>query len=437
MRAPAEAVGLTTRPPQTQGRGAWPQAAGAGPRVLPPGPARPTRDARFSDAAVDLAVLRRRAYALRWATLPPDVIPLTAADPDFPVAAEIRAAMKRWIDGGYLGYGPPEGLPEFRAAAADMLRRRKGIAAAPEEVLATNSAAAALELACRALLAPGDEAVVLDPVDFLFARSVETAGGRVLRWPCDPATGAVDFAALEALITPRTRLITLCNPLNPVGKVWSRAELLRLGEIATAHGLWLLSDEIWSDIVFAPARHVALASLGPAIAARTVTVTGLSKSFGLAGCRLGLLHTPDAALFERIVDLSGARSSANGVATLSQVAAIAAWEEGWPWLEAFLAHLEDMRDLCLQALATVPGLRCRAPEGCYVAFADLRGLAPDLDMAALAEDLRERHGVAVVPGLPAWFGPGAAGHLRLCFATSRGILEEGLDRLTRGLRALG
>ena len=279
---------------------------------------------------------------------------------------------------------------------------------------------------------------MLDPVDFLFARSVETAGGRVLRWPCDPATGAVDFDALEALISPRTRLITLCNPLNPVGKVWSRAELLRLGEIALAHGLYVLADEIWSDIVFAPARHLSLAALDPTIAARTVTVTGLSKSFGLAGCRLGLLHTPDTELFEHIVEVSGARSSANGVATLSQAAAIAAWEEGWPWLEAFRAHLQDMRDLCLEALTAVPGLSCRAPEGCYVAFADLRALGwgQGQDMATLAEGLRDTYGVAVVPGLPQWFGPGAAGHLRICFATSRGILVEGLDRLTRGLRAL-
>ncbi len=391
-------------------------------------------DPRFADGAVDLAVLRRRAYALRWATLPPDVIPLTAADPDFPVAAEIRAALKRWIDGGYLSYGPPEGLPEFRAAAARMLAEHKGIPARAEELLATNSAAAGLELACRFLLAPGDEAIVLDPVDFLFARSVEVAGGRVRRWPVDAATGAVDFAALEALITPRTRLITLCNPLNPVGKVWTRAELTTLGGIALAHGLWILSDEIWSDIVFSPARHVAMASLGPALAARTVTVTGLSKSYGLAGCRLGLLHAADPWLLEGILETSGARSTANGVSTLSQVAAIAAWEEGGLWLEGFRAHLGAMRDLCLEALATVPGLRCRRPDGCYVAFADLRETGVGGDMAALAERLRERDRVAVVPGLPEWFGPGAAGHLRLCFATSRGILEEGLERLTRGLR---
>ncbi|MCA9699455.1 MAG: pyridoxal phosphate-dependent aminotransferase [Myxococcales bacterium] len=390
-------------------------------------------DPRFADDAVDLSLLRERAFNLRWATLPEDVIPLTAADPDFPVAEPIREAIIAYTQGGYFSYGPAEGLPEFRAAAARMLRERKGIAAEAEQVLAANSAAAAMETAARFMLAPGEQAIISDPVDFLFARSVEAAGGEAVRWPCDPATAAVDFDRLESLIGPRTRMIGLCNPLNPVGKVWTQAELERLGELALRHRLWILADEIWSDIVFAPARHVSIAAISPELAARTVTVTGLSKSFGLAGLRVGLLHAGSPEAVEGLLEVSGARSTANGVATLSQVAAVAAWTSAWSWVDAFSRHLHAMRDLCVARLRAIPGVRCRPPDGCYVVFVDIRETGQNVE--DLCKTLLEEHRVAVVPGLPRWFGPGAEGHLRICFATSRALLVAGLDRLSAGLGA--
>lgn len=395
----------------------------------------PVADPRFADDAVDIETLRQRAFNLRWATLPADVIPLTAADPDFPVALEVREAIKRWIDGGYFSYGPAEGLPEFRGAAATMLRSRKDIAhASAEHVLATNSAAAALETATRFMLKPGEHAIISDPVDFLFKRSVEVAGGEAIRWPCDPASAAVDFDQLAELITPQTKMIGLCNPLNPIGKVWSRDELTRLVELAERHDLWVLSDEIWSDIVFGDARHVSIASLGPAAAARTVTVTGLSKSFGLAGLRIGLIHGGSDEVVEGLLETSGARSTANGAATLSQIGAIAAWEHGWDWLEAFSRHLRQNRDFAVERLRAISGVEVRPPDGCYVLFPAVRRAGHDSE--SLVEHLLENHRVAVVPGAAKWFGPGADGHIRICFATSRALLDEGLTRVEAGLAAL-
>ena len=392
-------------------------------------------DPRFADEAVNLEVLRERAFNLRWATLPRDVIPLTAADPDFPVAAEIRDAIKRWIDRGYFSYGPAEGLPEFRSAAATMLREHKAMDhAKAEHVLATNSAASALEIAAAYMLEPGDEAIISDPVDFLFQRSVRAAGAQEVRWPCDPATGAVDFARLEQLITPKTKMIGLCNPLNPIGKVWSREELSKLVEIAVAHDLWILSDEIWSDIVFGDARHVSIASLGPEAAKRTITVTGLSKSFGLAGLRIGLLHGGTDKIVEGLLETSGAQSTANGAATLSQVGAIAAWEHGGEWFRAFATHLEAQRDYAVMRLRAMPGVEIRSPDGCYVLFPSIKQTGRSSEW--LAEYLLEQHRVALVPGAAKWFGPGAEGHLRICFSTSRAILAQGLDRMAAGLAAL-
>lgn len=392
-------------------------------------------DPRFADDAVKLEVLRERAFNLRWATLPKDVIPLTAADPDFPVAEEVREAIKQWIDRGYFSYGPAEGIPEFRGAAAAMLREHKAMRhATAEQVLATNSAASGLEIAAAFMLEPGDEAIISDPVDFLFQRSVGAAGGRAVRWPCDPATGTVDFERLVELITPKTKMIGLCNPLNPIGKVWSRAELTKLAQIAVERDLWILSDEIWSDIVFGDAQHVSIASLGEEIAKRTITVTGLSKSFGLAGLRIGLLHGGSEEVVEGLLETSGARSTANGAATLSQVGAIAAWQHGWEWFGAFRAHLEAQRDYAVGRLAAMRGVSVRSPDGCYVLFPSIEQTGRSSEW--LAEHLLETQRVALVPGAAKWFGPGAEGHLRICFSTSRAILSEGLDRMERGLAAL-
>lgn len=387
----------------------------------------------FTDADVPRELLRQRAYNLRWATLPADVVPLTAADPDFAVAPAIREAMADYVRGGVFSYGPAEGLPAFREGCATMRTTRKGHACVADQVLAVDSAAAGMLHIARLALRPGDEAIVFDPVDFLFKSSVEAAGGVVRLLPVDPSTGTFDFDALERLVTPRTRLLGVCNPLNPLGRVLTTEELRRLGEFAVAHDLWILNDEIWSDIVFDGRPFVSLPTLSTAIAARTFTVQGLSKTFGLAGLRVGFVVAPTPAMFDALLDVSLARTTMTGVATVSQVGAIAAYTEGWPWAQAFLAHLQRMRDLAVAELSRVPDLRVRAPEGTYVLFPDVS--AWPVDAETLTARLLERSRVAVVPGAARWFGPGAVGHLRICFSTSEGILREGIARVCEGLVA--
>jgi aspartate/methionine/tyrosine aminotransferase len=389
----------------------------------------------FSDDAVPLALLRQRAYNLRWATQPPDVIPLTAADPDFQTAPVIREALADFARSGVYSYGPAEGLPEFRRACADMFARRKGMPIVADQVLAVDSAAAGMLHVARLVIRPGDEAIVFDPVDFLFKASVEAAGGTVKLLPVDPITGALDLDALPRLLTARTRLLGVCNPLNPVGRVLTPAELRVLGEFAVAHDLWIMNDEIWSDIVHAPHVFTSLPTLSSAIAARCFTVYGFSKTFGLAGLRVGAVIAPDLERFEALVETSLARTTMTGVSTLSQVAAMAACDSGWPWAEEFLAHLTRMRDLGVEALRAVPGVSIRPPEGTYVLFPRVAELGVDVE--TLCASLRTEARVAVVPGAARWFGPGAEGHLRICLATSEGILTEGLRRLTNHLRVVG
>ena len=232
---------------------------------------------QFGDADVPIELLRERAFNLRWAMQPEDVIPLTAADVDFPCAPVIREAISEYALSGVFSYGPPEGLPEFRRACAHMLRSRHATNADPEHCLAVNSAAKGMSIVARTVLGPGDEAIIFDPVDFLFAHSIESAGATAVRVPIDPSTGTFDLDAVRAAITPRTRMIALCNPHNPVGVSFTRAELEGIAEIALEHELWLMSDEIWSDIVFDRSTHVATASLSAEIAARTFTVHGFVR----------------------------------------------------------------------------------------------------------------------------------------------------------------
>ena len=393
------------------------------------------RDEDFDDEAVVLPVLRERAFNYRWAEQPEGVIPLTAADADFPVAPVIQSALTEYIQGGYWSYGPPAGLPDFRQAAAEHFVTERGIPCSPGHVLATNSAASGMYLVAERTLQPGDEALIADPVDFLFERSVAAAGGRVRRyrlrfddnWSFDPEE-------VEALITPRTRLLSICNPHNPLGRVWTADELNALTEIALRHDLWILSDEVWADIVHPPNRLTSVASLSPEVAARTFTVYGFSKGHGLAGLRLGVLACPSPEEMETILRQCHADETAYGVSTLSQVAGTAALREAKPWLERFLGHLVQQRNIAVGRLRQMPGVECHVPEGTFVVFPDISALG--LDVEPLVARLAEQYQIAVVPGSPRFFGPAAAGHVRLSYATSPGILTEGLDRLERGLREL-
>jgi aspartate/methionine/tyrosine aminotransferase/2-polyprenyl-6-methoxyphenol hydroxylase-like FAD-dependent oxidoreductase len=382
----------------------------------------------FSDSIVRLDLLRERAFNLRWAQQPPDVIPLTAADPDFPVSPAIQEQLVRYVRDGVLSYGPPEGLPQFREAVAAWMRGTRHMECAPEHVFATDSAASGMAVLARASLKPGDEVLIPDPVDFLLHHTVQRAGGVPVRVSVQRATTAEEFiAGMEARLTPRTRMLWLCNPHNPLGIVYSREWQEKVAEWAVRHDLRLVSDEIWSDIVYAPHRHVSLASIAPEIARNTVTVYGFSKNFALAGLRVGCLLCSDPEWKEQIVSASDAESTVYGVSVLSQIAVVAALNEGREWLAGFVRHLQAQRDYVMDRLARWPGVSAEPPQGTYVIFPDIRRLADDAER--FCGDLLDQARVALVPGAPRWFGPGASGHVRICFATSRRILREAFDRM--------
>ena len=378
----------------------------------------------FQSQSVNLDILKKRAFNLRWATVPEGVIPLTAADPDFPSAPEIAESIIRFTKDRYLSYGPASGLPEFNESLANYYSVKRNIPANPGFIFPVDSAAFGIYLTCKAFLSPGEEAIIFDPVDFLFRYSTEAVGGVAVPFAIPPGSDTVDFALLEQLITPKTRMICLCNPLNPTGKVFKKEELLQLGTIACKHGLIILSDEIWSDIVYTPNLYTSIASLHEEIRNQTITVTGFSKSYGLAGLRIGAVMASNQAHYDRLFEVSLHGSTIHGANILSQVAATTALNDCGYWLADFLVHLQKMRDLTVRELNATQGFKCISPAGCYVAFTNIAGTGKS--SKEIHQLLLDQAKVAVVPGAKEWFGEGAEGFIRMSFATSEAILNEAL-----------
>lgn len=382
----------------------------------------------FNHKNINFEILKERSFNLRWANVDNGVIPLTAADPDYPTAPVVVEAIQKFVSDGYFSYGPSEGFLFFRQAIERYFKEKRKINISSDQILPVDSAAAGISMVCQACLKIGDEAIVFNPVDFLFKYCIENAGGVSIPFevPIDPSK-ELDYEKLESLITNRTRLICLCNPLNPTGKVFERSELEKIAEIAKRNKVIILSDEIWSDIVFSPNRFTSIASIDPETSNLTVTVHGFSKSYGLAGLRVGCVLTTNRELFKNIYNVSQHESTVNGCNVLGQVAASAALTDAGPWLSSFVHHLQKMRDFCLEQIQQIPLISAHSPQGCYLLFCQIS--ETQKSSIEIQQLLLEGAKVAVVPGLPKWFGTKSDGFIRVCFSTSEETLREAFSRM--------
>ena len=389
----------------------------------------------FTNKSIDFQVLRQRAFNLRWAEVPEGVIPLTAADSDFHPAPEVAEAMIQYIQGGYFSYTPKRGFPEFKEAIAKALLERKQEKVDPELILPIDSAARGMDAIAKAVLEPGDEAIVFDPVDFLFKTSMEAAGAKIVLFPMKlREDGTIDFSDLEQYITPKTKMLGLCNPHNPLGKVYPLADLDHILTRSEKHGFYIMNDEIWSDIVYPDAKFNSILNLGNDRNRRTLSVFGFSKSFGIAGLRAGCVYAQDRELFEKVVEASQVESTIGGISALSQVAGQACVEKCYYWVDQFVDHITGNRDYALERLGAMPGVSCYKPQATFVLFPDISGVG--MEAEELVGYLLREHKLSIVPGGAKFFGPGSAGHVRICLATSRELLAQGLDRMEAGIRAI-
>lgn len=392
-------------------------------------------EALFSHESINMKALKEKAFNFRWAEVEDDVIPMTAADPDFPVAKEIVQSIQQYIQDGYFSYTPHTGFPRFKQAMAAYVNERKNEGIDPYLVLPIDSAARGMYVIAQTVLQSGDEVIVFDPVDYLFRESTLAAKGKVVLFPAKVTEDErIDLSLLESYVTAKTRMICLCNPHNPLGLVYSKEDLEHILAIANKYDLWIMNDEIWSDIVYSERPFISILSLGREANKKTLSVFGFSKSYGIASLRSGALYATEPVIFEELVKNSGVLTTAGGITAISQIAAITCLEQCSYWLQAFLKHLEANRNHAIERIRSMPHVSVRKPQATYLLFINIAKTG--LSSEQFAARLRTEGRLALVPGTARFFGPGSEGYVRLCFATSRTLLDEGLDRLEAFLRSL-
>lgn len=358
-----------------------------------------------------------------------DAIPLWVADMDFEAPKAVTEALCRRAEHGIFGY--PLLPPSLYGAAIDWLKRRHGWETKKEWFCITPGVVAALHYCVRAFTRPGDGVVIQTPVYPPFYHAVNHQERRVIRNPLrfDGRRYTMDFEDLEKKIDGQTRLLILCSPHNPVGRVWTHQELETLAQIAIRHDLLIVSDEIHHDLVYRDQRHTVLASLSEEIARRTITCIAPSKTFNIPGLSTAAVITPDPDFhkkLEREVKLAGFE--------LGQIFGIvgfeAAYTYGEEWLEALLPYLEENVLFLEQFLADrIPDIRLIRPEGTYLALLDCRGL--DMDPATVHDFfLRQAH-VYFSEGKA--FGRELEGYVRINFGCPRVLLREALERIERAV----
>src|SRR5574341_940943 len=384
----------------------------------------------------DRIVERRRTDSNKWRKYGPDVLPLWVADMDFPSPEPVVRALRERVEHGVFGYGHPvEAVTDLQEVVAGRLARLYGWRVAAEAVVLIPGVIPGFNVAARAFAGAGDGVLLKLPLYPPLLRvpgnvGLTMDGADLVRAPDGRYT--IDFDALARAVTPRTRFLLLCNPHNPVGRVWRREELERMAELCLARGLAIVADEIHSDLVFSGHRHVPIAALAPEIAARTITLMAPSKTWNLAGLKCGLAVIPDPALRTQFV--AARVDMVHTVNVLGYVAALAAYRDGQPWLDALLPYLEANRDFVVAYVGKhLPGVAVAPPEGTYLAWLDCRKarIPGDDPFTFFLEKAR----VALNDG--ATFGRGGQGFVRLNFATPRAILAEGLDRMRDALAASG
>ncbi|WP_066039393.1 pyridoxal phosphate-dependent aminotransferase [Herbiconiux solani] len=372
-----------------------------------------------------------KAKSLQAAGRP--VISYAAGEPDFATPAHIvEAAAAAVLEPKNYRYTPAAGLPELREAIAAKTLRDSGLEVAPSQVIVTNGGKQAVYESFATLLDPGDEVLVPTPFWTTYPEAIALAGGV----PVEVFAGSdqnylVTVEQLEAALTPRTKVLLFVSPSNPTGAVYSSEQTKAIGEWAEANGLWVISDEIYQNLVYDGLRAVSIVEAVPALADRTLLVNGVAKTYAMTGWRVGWMVGPQDAI-KAASNLQSHLSS--NVANISQRAAIAALNGPQDTVDVMRETYQRRRSLIVDGLNAIDGMHVPTPEGAFYVYADVTGLlgrtwggvtpTTSLELADLILDQIE---VATVPGEA--FGP--SGYLRLSYALGDEALLEGVGRLQR------
>ena len=360
---------------------------------------------------------------------------LDQGDVSFDAPDTLKAALKAALDANHTHYLQTTGVPRLQQLLAEKLRVRNRIpVGSPDEVLITNGGVHALYLACQALVDPGDEVLVPDPIWPQMYSCLLTAHAVPIRVPLQASRGwRFDVDQLAASVGPKTKGLYINSPHNPTGGMLTRADMACVAALAGKHGLWVIADEAYEDVVFDGREHVSLASL-PGMHDRTVSMFTFSKTYAVTGLRLGYVVAKSPVIQDRVRKLLGVTT--NNVSSVVQYGGIGALEGSQDVVEQFRVELQARRDLFYEAVgdASRGMLTGAAPPGSFYAFLRIAdGWQPPAESKqssrswAMVEHLIERGRIGCVPGVD--FGPAGEGYLRFCCARSRAELEGALESM--------
>lgn len=349
-----------------------------------------------------------------------DVISLSVGEPDFPTPWLMREEAFYHLEQGQTSYTSNWGLLGLREEVAKYLERYGVYYNPQKEIIVTVGASEGVDAALRCILNPGDEIIVSQPCYVNYTTLANLAGAKVV--PLD--TGKTDFyptaEAIEKLITPKTKALMICSPNNPTGTVIPASELAKIAEVVKKHQIWVISDEIYCELVYEDTKHCSIASF-PGMKDYTIILNGFSKSFAMTGWRIGYMAAPEEVCAQ-VIKLHGYNTICAPI--MSQYAAMEGLRNGWSEVEKMRVSYQQRRNLMEKAFNDM-GLPVPEPKGAFYMFPDITSTG--LTSEEFATQLFNRYSVAVVPG--SVFGEGGEGHIRCCYATAIDKIKTALDRI--------
>lgn len=379
---------------------------------------------------LDIEVLKSR-ISEKWNTYPADVLPAWVAEMDYPLADPIREILVKALERNDLGYPIGLNVTGLPKVFSERMASRFGWQTEARRADVITDVVQGIYVAIEVFSEPGDGIIVQTPIYPPFLNAVEETGRRLIENRLVAGTGGweIDFDALRAGIDDRTRVLLLCNPHNPTGRVFRRDELERLAQIACEHDLVVVSDEVHADLVFDGRKHIPIASLSAEIASRTITLTSATKAFNIPGLRCAMAHFGSEALQTRYRSIP--RHLRGGVGLLGIYATMAAWQESGEWLDTVRDYLQVNRDFVAEFVSTrLPNVVHHPCEATYLAWLDCSQVeVPGSPAAHILKDQR----LALNEGR--YFGEDCERFVRLNFATSRQILAEILERVEKATQS--
>ncbi|MCC6146180.1 MAG: PatB family C-S lyase [Anaerolineaceae bacterium] len=371
---------------------------------------------------------RRATESVKWNLYDEDVLPLWVADMDFSAPSAVIQALHERVDHGIFGYAIP--LPALVETIVERMEKLYKWKVLPEDICFIPGVVPGFNLVCHALLKPGEEVLIQPPVypPFLSAGASVRAKHRDAPLTLESdGSYSINFNEFEKTITPQTRLFLLCNPHNPVGRVFRRDELEQMAQICIRHNIPICSDEIHCDLLFSGQQHIPIASLDEEVAQQTITLMAPSKTFNIAGLDFSIAIIQNKDLRKQVMEARG--GMVPSVNLLGQVAALAAYRDSQEWLDEVLSYMEINRNiLCQYVNEKLPGIKMWQPEGTYLAWLDCRDAAISKNPY---EFFLQKARVALNDGEK--FGQGGKGFVRVNFGCPRFVLLDALERMRAAL----